>query len=212
MTNAASPNYPGNSHKAKAKAIDPNKPPKEKLEKVIEGVVVERKKPLGKRILATFTGDDSRSVGNYLLFDVILPATKQLISDIAIQGVERVLFGDGARPSQGRPGYRTPYNRMSSNGGSRRNEPRTISQTAKRTHDFNEIILETREDAQRILDDLRSVLEQFDVVTVSDLYDLVGITGSFQDDKWGWFELNNAPIRRIAEGYLLELPKTTVID
>lgn len=196
-----SSNY-SNSHKA-------NDPVKEtpKLEKVIVGDVITRKKRLGTRIKEAFTGDDSRSVGHFILFDVVLPATKQLISDVASQGVERLLFGDNARSTVRRQGY-SSYNRVSTNN-ARREEPRSISRQARATHDFGEIVLADRPEAQKVLDDLTASVQQYDTATVSDLYDLVGITGSFQDDKWGWYEadLRSARIVRVREGYLLDLPK-----
>lgn len=199
-----SSNY-SNSHKAKETAKEtPN------FEKVIVGEVITRKKPLGTRIKEAFTGDDSRSVGHFILFDVVLPATKQLISDVASQGVERLLFGDNARSSTvRRGGYSNTYNRVSTNNVRirEREEPRAISQRARATHEFSEVVLADRPEAQRVLDDLTAAIDQYDTVTVSDLYDLLGITGTFQDDKWGWYELRDARIVRVREGYLLDLPK-----
>lgn len=217
MTNASAgqPNYPGNSNKSREAAAKPAAEKKEKpqLEKVISGEVVERKKPLGKRIVESFTGDDSKSVGHFVLFDVVLPTTKQLISDVVSQGIERLLFGENAVRTQHRGGYRPNYT------GSRpsqqrvnNNEPRAISQRARATHDFNEIVIASRPEAQKVLDDITAAIEQFDVATVSDLYDLVGITGSFQDDKWGWYDLRGARIVRVREGYLLDLPKPEPVE
>lgn len=200
-------NYQGNSNKKKA--TESKKP--ERLEKTISGKVVERKKPLGKRIAETFTGDDTRTVGQHILFEVILPAIKQLISDTVSQGIERLLFGESSRHSRTvtRPGYNA-YNRVTP--ASRRDEPRSLSSRARATHDFNEIVLESRGEAEKVRDDLTACIDQFDVATVSDLYDLVGITGSFQDDKWGWYDLRDARITRVREGYLLDLPKTQPIE
>lgn len=212
-TPAGSPNYPGNSHKAKEAVVKPIKPKEApKLEKVITSAIVERKKPLGRRIVESFTGDDSKSVGHFVLFDVVLPTTKQLISDVVSQGIERLLFGENSR-QQTRGGYRPGYNNYSPRPVQRRDEPaRAISQKARATHDFNEIVIESRQDAQKVLDDITAAIEQYDVATVSDLYDLVGITGSFQDDKWGWYDLRAARIVRVREGYLLDLPKPEPVE
>lgn len=206
-------NYPSNSYKSREGGDTPAKPEKKVVEKVTTGEVVKRKKPLGRKIVESFTGDDVQSVGSYILMEVLLPAAKTMISDAASQGVERLLFGD-SRPRSGStrigPGY-TNYNRMHSS--SRRDEPvRTISRSARASHDFGEVILQTRGEAEDVLDRLTALVDQYDIATVSDLYELVGITGQFTDDKWGWANLRGSNIRRVRDGYLIELPRPEPID
>lgn len=78
-------------------------------------------------------------------------------------------------------------------------------------HDFSDIILASRADAEEVLDRLRDLVSQYDVATVNDLYDLVGLTGEFTDDKWGWTDLRTASVRVVRGGYLLNLPRTQPI-
>src|SRR5690606_17881328 len=102
-------NYPPNTHKSKdseSKRPQKENAEKPKFEKVADGE--HRKKSLGKKISETFTGDDARSVGEYVLFDVVIPAAKTMISDAVGQGVERMLFGEARRPRTG-GGSRTNY-------------------------------------------------------------------------------------------------------
>jgi hypothetical protein len=210
MTDAPSgtPNYPSNSKKKKEAEAAKSEDRKPRMEKRIEGVPIERKKPLGQRIMAAFTGDDSRTVGKFILFEVVLPSVKQLISDVVTNSTERFLFGGDTRRSPSRPGY-TAYNRVSTQ---RRDEPRSISQRARATHDFSEVVLTDRRDADAVIEDLNAAIEQYGMATVSDFYDLVGITGSFQDDKWGWRDLHGARVRRVSNGYLIELPRTEAVE
>lgn len=204
-------NYPANSHKKKE--ADAPKADK-KIEKVISGNVVERKKPLGRKIAETFAGDDAKSVGSYILFDVIIPATKNLISDMVGQGIDRLLFGasGGSRGSRGSSSRHTSYNKMYNSSDRRDDGRRELSQRARSTHDFNEIVLETRGEAEDVLDNLTNLIEEYGVAAISDMYDLVGITGSFTDTKWGWSDLRSASIRRIRDGYLLDFPRPTYIE
>ena len=207
-------NYQSNSHKSKASAKDA--PPEKKVDKIISGNAIARKKPLGRRIAETFTGEDVHSVGGYVLFEVMLPALKTMISDAASQGVERMLFGD-SRPSS-RAGVRsingyTSYNRISQGTSSTGAlSSRALSSRARATHDFREIILESRGQAEVVMERLGDLISQYGVATVADLYELVGVTGSFTDDKWGWPDLRDSGIRRIHEGYLLLLPAPTALD
>ena len=45
------------------------------------------------------------------------------------------------------------------------------------------------------------------MVSVMDLYDLVGITGQYTDNKYGWTNLRNAEPVRTRDGYMLKLPR-----
>lgn len=220
----AIPNYQGNSHTARVEdgKQAPRKPRstrgvssepevRPKLERVTTSAPVERKK---SRFAEAFTGDDMRTVGGYILFEVFFPAAKNMLSDAVSQGVERMLFGEGrGRPSSisSRSSSYIPYNRTSGTA-VRRDEPRAISRHAHTNHDFREVILADRAEAEEVLDKLQALVDQYDVAVVSDLYELVGITGDFTDNKWGWTDLRSAKIRHIREGYWVDLPKTEPIS
>lgn len=204
-------NYASNSHKSK---VVPEKVERPKMEKVVKSEVVQPKKGLWRRITSAFSGEDIHSVGSFVLGDVVIPSIKSLIQDVVVQGIERSLFGD-SRPRSTASGMRTnytSYNRMSSPSVPRYDEPRTISRQARSTHSFDEIILESRGEAEDVLGRLVDAIDQYDVVTVADLYDLVGLTSSFTDNKWGWNDLRNAAIRRVRAGYRIELPRTIELD
>lgn len=201
--------YASNSHKSKD-AVEPVK--KKHVEKVIEGTATLKKKSLGTKIREQFTGDDAQSVGNYILFDVILPAAKNMLSDAVSQGIDRILFG-GSRPSSGHSSRlvsRTGYNKMYR--GDATSDRRELSGRARATHDFAEVRLESRDEAESILNGLDNLISEFGVATVGDLYDLAGITVDFTNEKWGWTDLRGAGIRRGRDGYFIDLPRPIVLD
>ncbi len=211
-------NYPSNSNKSRKDqthkpSVSESKTTKN-VEKVVTGEAKQRKIPLSRKIKETFSGEDMHSVGSYILFEVFLPQVKTMISDAASQGVERMLFGDvvsrSSSRSSGRQGY-TNYNKVSSNSTGRRDE-RALSHRARANHDFGEVILQSRGEAEQVLERLMDLVDQYEVATVSDLYDLVGITGSFTDDKWGWADLRGARVQRQRNDYLLNLPRPEPID
>lgn len=194
--------YPSNSMNAKQ--------PPERIEKKVERVtrteVVKRKKPLGKRFAETFLGGDARGVGSYVMLDVLLPAFKDMVADAMTMGVEKMLWGEARSRSRtgarvgGLVGGGVNYNKIGS--GSWRPDPRS----PRSARDADEYIIETRVEAEHVLDSMVKLMEKYDQVTVSDLKDLVGETAAYTDNKWGWTDLRGADIRRIREGYLLKLP------
>lgn len=206
--------FPSNSSKNKLPKPTGTPKPEKNVEKVVSGVAVQRKKSLGSKIKETFAGDDARSVGMYLLFDVIIPASKNMLAEAASQGAERMLFGDSRgriRSGSGNRSGHTSYKSMHRSD-SDRDAPRSLSARARATHDFEDIIINDRGEAEDVLDQLAELVAKFGMATVSDLYELVGITGDFTDAKYGWYELRTARVRRVRDGYLIDLPRPGVLE
>lgn len=200
---------PSNSNREKAS---------EETSRVIKPVVtkgVKEKQPsLGAKVKESIVGDDARSVSEYLLMDVVIPATKRTISDVVSQGIDRLLFGEvRSRPRSGETRY-TSYSARSRYASEPRSiyaEPRNISYRSRAQHDFSELVIEDRGEAEAVIDQLGNIIDQYSVATVADLYDLVGISSSFTDRKWGWDDIRGAEIRRTRDGYLLILPRPIAI-
>ena len=216
--------FPSNSKKA---------PPHEtaepkKIEKIVEGEVIIRKKPVSKRFLEMFVGDDAKGTWNYVLLDILLPSAKETLADAISQGAERRIFGEArsaSRRNGARPGNslgHIMYNNVTNAGsrpqtryqpdGYRSPETRPISRRARAMHDFNEVILPTRVEAEAIIDRMFDILNQYEQVTVADLYDMLGVEGAYTDSSYGWNDLTGAGISRVNQGYLLNFPKPRPVD
>lgn len=206
--------FPANSRVGRVK----NEETKPKLDKITTGEVQKRKKPLGIRFRELFIGGDASSVGTYILFEVLLPAARDAISDAVAQGVDRMIYGESRRGGLSRSGSRpsttsnyTPYNRYSSTPpwkADRREDPRRdVTRRSRASHDFDEILLSSRAEADDVIEKLYELTSQYGQATVSDLYDLVGITPQFTDEKWGWLTMQGSDVRRTRDGYVLILPK-----
>ena len=140
--------------------------------------------------------------------DVLIPALKKAISDVVTNGIEILLYGESGRTRRNSPSgsisYRNFYDR-------RDDSPRRLNAPVRNGYDLNDIVLETRGEAEDVLARMDELVEQYGVVSVADLYDLVGITGNYTDNKYGWTNIRNAEPIRVRDGYLLKLPKVTTI-
>ena len=56
------------------------------------------------------------------------------------------------------------------------------------------------------------LIDTYGSVSVADMYDLVGMSCNYTDNKYGWTNLRNAEPVRVRDGYLLKMPKATPID
>jgi hypothetical protein len=198
----------GNSHKDR-EGVKDTAPEREPIEKIIEGKVITRKQPIWKRFTRSMVADDVGNVGEYILTDVVIPATKNLIVDMVGQSIERVLFGTSRGRVRRSPlgmSLRDQVNYSGRYSGDREPPRRSMSREARARHDFNEIVLENRTEAIEVLEAMVARIVRYGAVTVADLYDLVGTTGSFADQRWGWSDLTTADVRQVPGGFLLDLP------
>ncbi len=215
--------FPSNSKTVRQDIQQPN-PEDRKLEKVIKGTVKKQKRGLGKRLAELFIEDDTKTVGGYMFYDVLIPAAKTMICDIIGWGgfAERLLFSD-RRSIRGRGGDRGRGGSFTSYGSYYRSvdrDPRDrdrgggrdISRAGRARHDFDEIVLETRGEAEEVLSHLVDLTVDYGQATVADLYDLVGIQSSYTDNKYGWTDLRSSSVNRVRDGYLLNLPRTQLLE
>ena len=195
--------YPPNSDKSKM-------PEEEKrVEQVTTSEVIRRKRGLGSKFKGLLFAGDAKSTLQYVIFDVFFPQARDVIADVGKAGIERLVLGDtrrGSRPPSSGPAGYVQYNRYHM-GGQSQPAPRNISQRARARHDFDEIILTSRVEAEEVLDRMFDILNRYGSVSVADLYLLTGFPSTHVDNKWGWQSLTGAGVSRIREGYLLDLPQ-----
>lgn len=202
--------FPPNSEASK-RVVDKD------ITRVTSGEPVRRRKSLRKQFSETFIAGDIRSAMRYVMFDVLLPAAKDMIVEAGSSGIEKLVFGDLRRrisnsPPSGPTGY-VSYNRMAMGAASRLTAPqRVMSRRARSRHDFDEIILDSRTEAEDVIDRLFDLVSRYESATVADLYELVGLPSSHTDHKWGWTDVRGAGVSRVRDGYLLDLPEPHPLD
>lgn len=204
--------FPPNSFSSKEgySSLKERKPVKseKRVEKVVKGKVVKRKKSMGRRLSETFLEDDSSNVLDYILYDVLIPSAKETLSNVVTNGIEMLLFGEarGNRTvrdrGKSRVSYQSYYDRDD-------RKPKPRGRGRRTCHDFDDIIFDSRGEAEEVLSALVDLIDDYDQATVGDFYDLVGMSGTYVDTKWGWDNLSPAYIERArGGGYLIRLPKT----
>jgi hypothetical protein len=205
--------YRGNSHAEKQQSTEKRKP----VEPIISTPPIQRKRSVWGRVRAHLTGADAAEVGSYLFADVIIPSIKDLLFDIVTEGSSRSLYGDSRRSaSRGRPvsSSYTPYNRPTPNRNRNREDdrPKQLTYRERATHDFSNLIFRNAGEAEAVADRLYEQVAQYGVASVNDFYSAMGMTGEFTDDKYGWTSLEGTRVRKIRDGYILDLPRTEQLD
>ena len=199
--------YKSNSHRSKegkTEALTDRK----KVEKVVHGRVRTKPKSGISKITDIFISEDAANVKSYIVMDVLVPAVKKAISDIVRDGIDMILYGESrGRKSGSASGYVSYRDYSRSDDRDRFRDSRSRSSYA---HD--DIVLDSRGEAEEVLTRMDELIDTYGNVSVADLYDLVGKSSEYTDNKYGWTNIRNAEPIRVRDGYMLKLPKALPIN
>lgn len=179
-----------------------------RVEKVARGNVKTKKKSDLYRLADVFIAEDVRSVKAYALMEVIVPAVKKALYDVICDSTGMIL-GEGKRDTRrgGNSSY-VSYRSYSDN-----RERRRTDETRYHTNfDREDIVYESKAEAEAVLERMDACLDQYNVVKVADMYDAAGLTAPFTANKYGWTSLRNAETVRVRDGYIIRLPKAMPLD
>ena len=215
---------PANSKKAKDEGSRPKvvrssnpleptekEPKKEAPKQIVNASVKPVKESAFRRFKSNFFGSDVNSVMGYITAEVLLPALKDLVVDTASKGIERMMYGEvrsSRRRSDGktRYSYDNPINVRSSPYPRGRVPAQAPRGNNSRRHMVGEVLLDTKGDADRVLETMSELIDRYGVVSLADLYSLLGHTSNYIDNNWGWTELLFANAIQTQDGWVLDLP------
>lgn len=172
--------------------------------------VGEHKQTLASKFSKAFFSEDIKTIGQWITFDVVMPAVKEAIVNAVTGAVEIALFGNTRtrRTNNNQYGntsyvsYNNYYNRPK------------CAQVSEEETNYKEFIFESRGDAEDVLSTMCDLIETYGQVSVADLYDLVGKSkySDFTNERYGWRNLSSASVKRVSGGYILSLPRSIQLD
>lgn len=197
-------NYASNSHKSKEKQLPANQP---KKEKVITGKATKKKKSEVGKLANSVITEDIANVKNYIVQDVLIPSFKKAISDIVTNGIDMLLYGEtGVTKRSGGTSSRVSYRNYYDKGG----DGKAKKVSSGSSYDFDEILVDSYAQADKILSEMDAQIGEFGSVTVADMYNYAGLEASWTDNKYGWTNINSAKADRTRDGkYIIKMPKAS---
>ena len=176
-----------------------------KVEKVVTGSVRTKKPNVAKKMISTFISEDAKDIKSHIMDDVIIPTIKDLLMDTL-----GMLLGRGGRGTGSRRSVsdKVSYAQYYSGGRYANND----SSKARPRFDMDDIIFETRADAEALIDQINDMIDRYGVATVADLYDAADLTQPYTSNKYGWTNFRSAEVIRIRDGYIIKLPKIVPLD
>lgn len=198
------PEFPSNSEASKRRPLE-----EKNVKRVTSDEPIRRKKSLRKQFSETFVGGDARSAAQYVVLDVLIPAAKEMLAEAGTGYLNKLIYGDTLRRGSATPPQSGPTGYVDYRGMGRRmsGPQRAMSRQARARHDFDEIVLPERSEAETVIDELFEIVSRYGAASVADLYELVGLASTHTDNKWGWSDLRGAGVSRVRGGFLLDLPQ-----
>lgn len=190
------------------------------IKAVVNGKVSSSKeRSLFKRIRETFAIGNIREARDYIITDVVIPGFLDLLYDGATRGLGKLIYGDKAgvkRKSKGLGGtdYSTGIRRLSDGEAwkSHTVEDRRRDSIITAIYDYNEVELDSRADAERLLDNIVEYLDSHEIISVADIYSMAGHdSGNYTDNYWGWDTVAGSHINRKGEKWVLVLPRAKLL-
>lgn len=204
--------FPNNSSRAKSsKEEAPEEQPH--IEKIVSDGVRISKPSRFKKFRRSFIAGDASTVGEHVLWNLLIPAAKDALSDMGSTFIDMMIYGEKRSriPSQQAPtqglGSTSKINYGGISTGSRPIlAPSQDIHAGQGRFSPNDITVPTRAQADAIISKMFDVLEKYNVVTVANLYSMVGQSTDMIDYKWGWTNLDSADVKRVRQGVHLVLP------
>lgn len=200
---------PNNAEKAVSKQ------PEKRVDKVVKSEVKHRQ-TFGRMIRDSFVPADVENAGSYILENMLVPGIRDGVFNIlrsildywsgGVGGPRMTTNNNGPRVS--RVNQFDYGNRFKKNAGG----PPESSSTPNQRYAYDDLVVGTLQEAEEVLASLKDIIRVYQVARVADLFDLVGVTGSYTDNNFGWTNLDRASYQRVSGGWLLIFPKAMPID
>ena len=170
-----------------------------------------RKKTMMQKIRDEFVQEDGKSLVDYIVLDLLVPAFKDTLANMVKNTIDIVLYG-GATSNRSNGGYSQPsygnYYRQQRSQNYQR--PITYSNSSP---DYRDVTFENYGKATYALQQLQDATNRYGYARVGDLLDLAFLTPDPIDYKHGWADLRNARVVSAGGGrYRIELPVPIAID
>lgn len=197
-------NFPGNSNK------DKEQPKREKKEKIVQSKVVKSKPSFLRKTASLFFKDaaDEEDLKTTIIFDYLIPTVKDTVVEMGKMLLEGIFYGSTTshRKSGGSKPYKVSYSDYYDT------DKKPKKNSVGSSYNLDEIAMDSRSDAERVLDTMIDIIHEYKAASVADFCDLVGVDSNFTDYKYGWTDLSRTRIYRNHNGYVIDFPTPTKLD
>lgn len=201
-------------------ASPPQEQPKKHIAPVVaDGLVVRAPRPMTRRFLDYAFAESPKDLVKRVARDTLVPRMKAGLEEGLQNFIHGMFWGQGQAPLSNivkgtvlRGGVGMNYNSISTGSALQQAQAQAMAASPTRSQGtYEDLVCPTQDIAERLLANLYEVFNQYRVVAVADLYEMANITPATSDNAYGWLSLDGARITKERNGYVLALPRPTLI-
>lgn len=194
----------------------PAEQPKKQIQPIVaDGLIVKAPRPVTRRFLDFVFAESPKVLFKRVATQTLLPRAKAGVEEALQNFIHGMMWGQGSAPvSSIVKGTVLRGGGMNYNAISSQPSALTMAREANESRSpggYQDLVCPTQDVAERLLAELYQVFNQYRVVAVADLYEMANITPSPSDSAYGWLSLDGARITQETRGFVLSLPRPTLV-
>ncbi len=206
--------YPSNTLKERSKQAQQK--PKPELKCVVTGKSKSVPQSIWSKVFVGIKPASGQTMKSFIFDEIVTPLIQRAVVEGVTGAINYLVKGDAYADRKATNSFGKSYinyngissGKPSSGGG------QYVYSGKNSGMEIENVWFESRVDAQRVLDEMTSVIAQYDILTVNGFYDLIGRTSLIDpsNEKFGWSDLRNAYITGARGGWIIHLPRPMPID
>lgn len=176
-----------------------------------------KKESFWSKFKKAFFGENVDNVGEYMIFEVGIPAFKATISDMFSNGLEVLLFGE-ARGRRRRSEDNTRYARMYRSSDRDRDYDRDSDRRGRddNVRDYRDIYFDTQKEAKMFISDVYDYVQDYGRISIAIYMSMAGVrTTNWDYNHKGWYKedlANSIEPVRTRNGWEIDIPRPVRVD
>lgn len=189
--------------------------PKKKVITPVASGAKKVERPATRRFFDFLFAESPKALAGKVARDVLWPRAKAGFEEAANSFLAGMLWGDGVN----RPIPNIVKGTVLRGGGMNYNTISTqnslsqarLANVSRSVGNYQDLVLPTQQMAEAVLGNMYELLNEYRVVAVADLYEAAGVTPAPSDNAYGWMSMDGSRISKVRDGYLLELPRPSLL-
>lgn len=206
--------YPSNTLKERNKQAQKKEKPD--LKCVVSGKSKPVPQSLWSKVFVGIKPASGQTMKGFIFDEIVTPLIQRAVVEGVTGAINYLVKGDAYADRKNNNSFGKSYINYNgiSSGKSNANGSQYVYSGKNSGMEIENVWFESRVDAQRVLDEMQSVIAGYDILTVNGFYDIIGRTNIIDpsNEKFGWSDLRNAYITASRGGWVIHLPHPMPID
>lgn len=204
--------YPSNTLKERNKQAQKKEKPD--LKCVVSGKTKSVPQSFWSKVFVGIKPASGQTMKGFIFDEIVTPLIQRAVVEGVTGAINYLVKGDAYADRKNNNSFGKSYINYNGISSGKLNGSQYVYSGKNSGMEIENVWFESRVDAQRVLDEMQSVIAGYDILTVNGFYDIIGRTNIIDpsNEKFGWSDLRNAYITASRGGWVIHLPHPMPID